>query len=59
MRNFAFVEWDEAPAAGLDTSGYRVHEGQVLLPDAPGFGLALEEAVFQRAVAGDGFTLTG
>jgi hypothetical protein len=32
-----------------------VREGRVTLPDAPGFGLGLDEAVFARAVAADGF----
>ena len=54
IRGFTYAEWDEATIEGLDTSGYAVHEGFVLLPSAPGFGLALDEAVFQRALAHDG-----
>lgn len=55
VRGFTFVEWDEAATPGLDASGYRVEEGEVVIPDAPGFGLALEEAVFRAAVKDGGF----
>ncbi len=54
---FAFVEWDEVSTPGLDGSAYPLAEGQVLLPDAPGFGLTLEEDRFQQAVAANGFAL--
>jgi hypothetical protein len=54
IRGFTYVEWDEATTEGLDTSGYAVHEGFVSIPSAPGFGLALDEAAFQRAVANGG-----
>ena len=55
VKGFTFVEWDEVTTPGLDASGYRVEEGQVVVPDAPGFGLALEEEVFRAAVADGGF----
>ena len=54
---FAFVEWDEVSTPGLDGSAYPVEDGHVLLPDAPGFGLQLEEERFQHAVAATGFVL--
>ena len=54
---FLFVEWDEVTTPGLDGSAYRVEEGQVLLPDAPGFGLKLDEELFQQAVAANGFAV--
>ena len=57
VRGFAFVEWDEATTPGIDGSAYVVREGRVTLPDAPGFGLQLDDAVFGRAVAADGFVL--
>jgi L-alanine-DL-glutamate epimerase-like enolase superfamily enzyme len=57
IQGFTFVEWDEASTPGLDGSAYAVHEGQVSLPDAPGFGLHLDDAVFARAVAADGYRL--
>lgn len=55
ITGFAFVEWDEADAPGLDASAYRITEGRVRLPAAAGFGLALDEAVFARAVHDGGF----
>ena len=54
---FLFIEWDEVSTPGLDGSAYQVNEGQVLLPDAPGFGLALDEELFQQAVAANGFAV--
>lgn len=55
LDNFTFVEWDDVTTPGLDASAYRVEEGQVVIPDLPGFGLVLDEELFQRAVAADGF----
>jgi L-alanine-DL-glutamate epimerase-like enolase superfamily enzyme len=53
-----FVEWDEATTPGLDTSGYSISEGSVLVPDTPGFGLALDEEIFQCAVRETGFAFS-
>ena len=55
VRGFTFVEWDEVTTPGIDASAYRVDNGQVVIPDAPGFGLKLEEAVFHAAVKHSGF----
>ena len=55
VENFAFVEWDELSTPGLDTSAYAVNDGLVSLPDAPGFGLNLDEDLFQQAVKENGF----
>ena len=57
LRGFTFVEWDEATTPGIDASAYRVDNGHVVIPDAPGFGLKLEDAVFRQAVADGGFEL--
>lgn len=57
IERFTYVEWDEAETPGIDASGYSIDEGWVCVPDAPGFGLELEEEAFQRAVAENGFTL--
>ncbi|MCY3864722.1 MAG: mandelate racemase [Chloroflexi bacterium] len=59
VEGFTFVEWDETTTPGIDASAYRVEEGQVVLPDAPGFGLALDDEVFRAAVKNGGFELTG
>ena len=55
VAGFLFVEWDEVSTPGLDGSAYAVEDGQVLLPDVPGFGLLLDEEHFQQAVAAGGF----
>lgn len=57
IRGFTSVEWDEATTPGLDASGYSLHEGWISVPDAPGFGLALDEDVFRRAVEAGGFAV--
>ena len=57
IAGFTFVEWDEATTPGLDASAYRIEEGHVLIPAAPGFGLSLEENVFRQAVKNGGFEL--
>ena len=54
IQGFSYVEWDEVTTEGLDTSGYAIQDGWVTLPAAPGFGLALDEAVFERAIKRDG-----
>ena len=58
IRGFTYVEWDEATTPGLDAPGYAVRDGRVTVPDAPGFGLELDEATFRRAVEENGFTLS-
>lgn len=54
---FTFAEWDEVTTPGIDASAYRVEEGQVMIPNLPGFGLELEEGVFRSAVRDGGFEL--
>jgi L-alanine-DL-glutamate epimerase-like enolase superfamily enzyme len=54
IKEFTFVEWDEAATLGLDTSGYRIEKGHVSVPDAPGFGLHLDEPAFRHAVESGG-----
>jgi len=56
LRRFTYVEWDEATTTGLGAARYTIQAGQVSVPDAPGFGVDLDEEVFLRAVAMDGFT---
>lgn len=58
IERFTYCEWDEATTPGLETSGYRVEEGWVYVPEAPGFGLGLEETTFRRAVEAEGFDLS-
>ena len=57
VRGCLYAEWDAATAPALDASGYRMREGRVQVPDRPGFGLALDEALFRRAVAETGYTM--
>lgn len=54
IEKFTFVEWDDVQTPGLDASGYAIVDGFVHVPNAPGFGLHLDEAVFVRAVCESG-----
>lgn len=58
IAGFTFVEYDETSTPGIDSSAYRVEAGQVLIPDAPGFGLRLDDDLFQAAVKNGGYALT-
>jgi L-alanine-DL-glutamate epimerase-like enolase superfamily enzyme len=58
VTHFQFVEWDHADIPGLVTDAYTIDEGHVVIPQAPGFGLALDETVFATAVASGGFELS-
>lgn len=53
--HFAFVEWDEATTPGIDSSHYRIEAGHVLVPELPGFGLALDKEIFANALTKDGY----
>lgn len=58
IERFEGVEWDEAYVPGLDPSAYQIVEGMALVPDLPGFGLGLDEALYARAVQAEGFVVT-
>lgn len=57
IRCFERVEWDEARLEAVDASPYRLSEGLVQVPDAPGFGLHLDEASFLSAVSEHGWRI--
>jgi len=57
IQRFEFVEWDEATTPGLDGSAYGIVDGWVRVPDLPGFGLHLDDAVFGKAIAENGFAV--
>lgn len=58
IAGFTYVEFDAAATPGLDVSGYKVEAGRVHVPAQPGFGLALDEAVYRRAVENSGFDVS-
>ena len=57
IRGFTFAEIDPAEVEGLDGSAYAIRDGQMHVPDLPGFGLGLDEKVYQQAVAAKGFVV--
>lgn len=44
---FAFAEFDVAKAEGINDSAYSIKEGRLIVPEINGFGLELDEKVFQ------------
>ncbi len=58
VERFEFVEWDSAITPGIDDSAYSISDGYVNVPDLPGFGLFLDETVYQKAVAENGFLVS-
>ncbi|MCC6804628.1 MAG: mandelate racemase [Anaerolineae bacterium] len=57
LAHFTFVEWDQIDLDGLDASGYAIRDGRAQAPDAPGFGLRLDDATFGSAVKSGGFVV--
>ncbi|HWE60775.1 MAG TPA: enolase C-terminal domain-like protein [Chloroflexota bacterium] len=58
LRGFTYVEWDEATVPGLEAPGYTIAGGAVSVPAVPGFGLNLDELLFQRVIDANGFRAT-
>jgi len=57
IERFEFAEWDEATVPGLGASAYGIRAGYVEVPSLPGFGLTLDDELFGRAVAENGFVV--
>ena len=45
---FIFGEFDVADAEGIDTSAYKIKEGRLEVPRLDGFGLSLDNTVFEK-----------
>jgi L-alanine-DL-glutamate epimerase-like enolase superfamily enzyme len=58
LDGFLFAEWDEAQAAGIDTTAWAIKDGKVLVPDRPGFGLEFDEKAYAKRVAEEGFAVS-
>ncbi len=58
LRGFTFAEWDEVTTPGILAPGYDVRDGWLTVPDAPGFGLILDDLAFAAAVEMTGFRLS-
>jgi L-rhamnonate dehydratase len=57
IQGFTFVEWDEVETPSIDSSAYHIDNGSVTVPNAPGFGLVLNEERFEEAVSERGYTI--
>lgn len=51
------VEWDEASCPAIDAPGFHISDGNIAVPDTPGWGLELDEAAYAKAVTDGGFSL--
>lgn len=58
MRIFCMGETDTAATPDVDTSNYRLVDGKLEIPDAPGFGLALDQSAIDRRVKSDGWSVS-
>lgn len=43
VRNFEFVEYDDITIEGMDVSAYRIADGEMYIPAAPGFGIVFDD----------------
>lgn len=57
LERFLFIEWDEVTVPALDSSAYVITDGKVRLPQAPGFGLQLDDCRFNKAVQENGWSI--
>jgi L-alanine-DL-glutamate epimerase-like enolase superfamily enzyme len=48
IKNFYGAEHDPLSTGVLRADGYSIEDGTATVPDAPGFGLAIDEEVFAR-----------
>ncbi|MEC9257953.1 MAG: enolase C-terminal domain-like protein, partial [Candidatus Poribacteria bacterium] len=55
IQQFEFVEWDQASIFGIDDSAYTITDGFVNVPKTAGFGLKLDQKIFNRQVNQNGF----
>lgn len=53
--HFQFVEWDEMSVEGIDASAYKVKDGMVSIPSAPGFGIQLDDVLYRRKISETGW----
>lgn len=58
IEGFAFAEWDQADADGIDTGGYTIRDGKAHVPASNGFGLKLDQERFDFYVNEKGWRLT-
>jgi L-alanine-DL-glutamate epimerase-like enolase superfamily enzyme len=58
IQGFTMAEWDQIDLEGLDASSYVLQEGIVQVPAAPGFGLDIDQKLFQASVQAEGFIVS-
>ena len=57
VKGLSYIEWDEAAVPGLTAAGYHFSEGRLQLSDEPGFGIELDDEMFDQAVHCTGFDI--
>lgn len=58
IKHFAAVEWDETDIPGLSAPGYSIENGRCNVPPHAGFGIELDDDLFQHAVRSTGGRLS-
>ena len=58
VTNFSHIECDTMIMPGIIADGFAIRNGHMHLSDSPGFGLELDDAIFQPAVLGGGFVVS-
>jgi len=56
--NFAYAEFDIADAEGIDTSAYKIRKGRLEVPAMDGFGLILDNGIFEKYRDQKGFRMS-
>lgn len=57
INKFTMVEWDAVTTQGIDASNYSIQDGWVHIPNEPGFGITLDDTIFQTAINDNGFRI--
>ncbi len=55
INGFLFVEWDGMDIQGIDDSAYVIKEGEVSVPNSPGFGLNLDDDYYTNLLNNNGW----
>ena len=55
IKTFTLAEWDEADIKGMDFSNYSYDNGYVVVGDKPGFGIDMDDELYEKTVAQSGW----